>query len=141
MELTVGSIVEGKVSGIADFGAFIRLEGGKTGLVHISEVALTYVKNINEHLKVNDTVKAKVMSVDANGKISLSIKKALEQEQKSTPRTVKAPAPVEFSSPSNNASLSFEDKMKQFMLDSDERMVALKRNMDSKRRSNRKSHA
>ena len=76
MQLEVGMTAEGKITGITNFGAFVQLENGKTGLVHISEVALTYVKDIAEHLKENDAVKVKVLSIDERGKISLSIKKA-----------------------------------------------------------------
>lgn len=130
MELEVGKIIEGKVTGITSFGAFIQLENGKTGLVHISEVALAYVKDINEHLKVSDVVKVKVISVDEKGKVSLSIKKALEDEQKANARK---PAQVEFTSRSSSTELSFEDRMKTFMQDSDEKMTDLRRNMDSKR--------
>ena len=128
MQLEVGSIVEGKVTGITNFGAFVQMEGGKTGLVHISEVALTFVKDINEHLKEGDSVKVKVLSIEGNGKVSLSIKKALEEEQKK-----QAKVPVQVSFGSSNADMSFEEKMKQFMQDSEEKMSAIKRNMDNKR--------
>lgn len=128
MQLEVGKIVEGKITGITNFGAFVQMEGGKTGLVHISEVALAFVKDINDHLKEGDTVKVKVLSIDDNGKVSLSIKKALEEEQK---KQAKVPAQVSFGS--NNSDMSFEEKMKQFMQDSEEKMSAIKRNMDNKR--------
>lgn len=128
MQLEVGKIVEGKITGITNFGAFVQMEGGKTGLVHISEVALTFVKDINDHLKEGDAVKVKVLSIDDNGKVSLSIKKALEEEQK---KQAKVPAHVSFGS--NNSDMSFEEKMKQFMQDSEEKMSAIKRNMDNKR--------
>lgn len=128
MQLEVGKIVEGKITGITNFGAFVQMEGGKTGLVHISEVALTFVKDINDHLKEGDAVKVKVLSIDDNGKVSLSIKKALEEEQK---KQAKVPAQVSFGS--NNSDMSFEEKMKQFMQDSEEKMSAIKRNMDNKR--------
>lgn len=128
MQLEVGKIVEGKVTGITNFGAFVQMEGGKTGLVHISEVALTFVKDIKDHLKENDVVKVKILSVDDNGKVSLSIKKALEEEQK---KQAKVPAQVSFGSASED--MSFEEKMKQFMQDSEEKMSAIKRNMDNKR--------
>ena len=131
MQLEVGKIVEGKITGITNFGAFVHIEGGKTGLVHISEVALTFVKDINDHLKENDVVKVKVLSIDDNGKVSLSIKKALEEEQKKQPKQRKIPAQVSFGFESS--SLSFEEKMKQFMQDSEEKMSAIKRNMDNKR--------
>lgn len=128
MQLEVGKIVEGKVTGITNFGAFVQIEGGKTGLVHISEVALTFVKDINDHLKENDIVKVKILSIDENGKVSMSIKKALEEEQK---KQAKVPAQVSFGS--GNSDMSFEEKMKQFMQDSEEKMSAIKRNMDNKR--------
>ena len=82
MEVEVGKIVEGRVTGITNFGAFIQLPNGRTGLVHISEVALDYVKDIRDHLKADDVVKVKVISIDEKGKISLSIKKAIEQQKK-----------------------------------------------------------
>ncbi len=128
MQLEVGKIVEGKITGITNFGAFVQMEGGKTGLVHISEVALTFVKDIKDHLKENDVVKVKILSIDDNGKVSLSIKKALEEEQK---KQAKVPAQVSFGSGSSD--MSFEEKMKQFMQDSEEKMSAIKRNIDNKR--------
>lgn len=133
MQLEVGAIVEGKVTGITSFGAFVQLEGGTTGLVHISEVALTYVKDIKEHLKENDTVKVKVLSIDKNGKISLSIKKALESQPsvKKTGGFRGVPAELNFNSQAS--SLTFEDKLNRFKQDSDERMQDLKRNFETKR--------
>lgn len=76
MALEVGSIVEGTVSGIAKFGAFVELPENKVGLVHISEVANEYVSDVAQYLKVKDTVKVKVISIDAKGKIALSVKQA-----------------------------------------------------------------
>ncbi len=128
MQLEVGKIVEGKITGITNFGAFVQMENGKTGLVHISEVALSFVKDIKEHLKEGDTVKVKVLSIDDSGKVSLSIKKALEEERK---KQSKVPAQVSFGS--DSVDMSFEEKMKQFMQDSEEKMSAIKRNMDNKR--------
>lgn len=129
MLVEVGKIVEGKVSGITKFGAFIQLPDGKTGLVHISEVAEEYVKDINMHLKQNQSVKVKVISVDDNGKISLSIKKAL------TPRpTVKSSRPVDIDWNRNSTdNLSFEDRLAKFLKDSDEKMHDLKKSFESKR--------
>ncbi|AUS95033.1 RNA-binding protein S1 [Clostridium thermosuccinogenes] len=131
MPVQVGQVVEGKVSGITSFGAFIQLPDGKTGLVHISEVADEYVKDINNHLKGNQMVKVKVLSIDNNGKISLSIKKALEKRPEL--RSSK-PAEIEWSRP-NNENLSFEDRLAKFMRDSDEKMHDLKKNFESKRGS------
>lgn len=73
----VGEILEGKVTGLTNFGAFISLPGNLTGMVHISEVSQSYVSDIHEHLKENQTVKVKVIDITPEGKISLSIKKAL----------------------------------------------------------------
>ena len=75
MSVEVGGVVEGKVTGITKFGAFVDLADGKVGLVHISEVADVYVNDINDFLKVGQTVKVKVLNVDDRGKIGLSIKR------------------------------------------------------------------
>ena len=130
MQLEVGSIVEGKVTGITNFGAFVQLEGGVTGLVHISEVALDYVKDIKDHLKVDDKVKVKIVSVTPGGKISLSIKKVLEME-KATAGT--RPADVNMFKKQESENLSFEDKMNKFKMDSDEKMQVLRRSFESKK--------
>lgn len=137
MDLEIGSIVEGKVSGITGFGAFIDLPGKKTGLVHISEVARDYVKDIHDHLTIGQTVKVKVLSTDPSGKISLSIKKAVAPRPKNAPFTGR-PAEIDFSSSQHNSELSFEDKMAKFKQSSDERMLDIKRNVESKRGSHRK---
>ena len=76
MELEIGAIQEGKVTGITKFGAFVLLPGGKSGLVHISEIANAYVNDVNDYLKVGDAVKVKILSVNEAGKINLSIKQA-----------------------------------------------------------------
>lgn len=133
MQLEVGTIVEGKVTGFTSFGAFIDLGEGKKGLVHISEVASEYVKEIGDHLTVGQDVKVKVLSIGDDGKISLSIKKATE-EKKPQPR----PRPqrsnsvnVWQGSKSEDAGgRSFEDMMAKFKQVSDEKMSDLKR--DSK---------
>ncbi len=137
MQLETGSILEGKVTGIMPFGAFVSLGDGKTGLVHISEIALEYVKDINDHIKVGDDVKVKVLSIDPKGKISLSIKQAMPKEKRE-----RAPRPsrletVDFSKkrPPVGNDASFEDLMSRFKQDSDEKMQDIKRGMDSKRGS------
>ena len=75
MQVEIGEILEGKVTGITKFGAFVELEEGKTGMVHISEVSNSYVEDINQFLKEGDVVKVKVINITEDGKISLSIKK------------------------------------------------------------------
>ncbi len=120
--------MEGVISGITKFGAFVELPGGTTGLVHISEVADEYVKDINEFFKKADKVKVKVLNVENNGKVGLSIRQAVEgfTPHKKNNRSGKGkPAAV------NKA--SFEDKMNRFLKESDERLLDLKRNTESKR--------
>ena len=78
MEFGVGSVVEGKVTGITKFGAFVALPEGKSGLVHISEIAYSYVNDVKDHLKEGQEVKVKVIGIDENGRINLSIKKAMD---------------------------------------------------------------
>lgn len=132
MLLEVGKIVEGKVSGITNFGAFIQLAEGKTGLVHISEVAEEYVKDIRQHLQENQTVKVKIISVDPNGKISLSIKKA--QEFKPRVKTSR-PVDLDWSARNSSDNMNFEDRLSKFLKDSDEKLHDLKKNFESKRGS------
>jgi predicted RNA-binding protein with RPS1 domain len=80
MELEIGAIYEGKVTGITKFGAFVQLPGGKSGMVHISEIANTYVDDISKFLKDGQIVKVKLVGIDQANRINLSIKKALPQE-------------------------------------------------------------
>ena len=141
MALEVGTVVEGKVVSIMPFGAFVSLPEGKTGLVHISEVAIDYVKNVSDHLSENQTVRVKIVGIDPKGKISLSIKKVLLDERKASNnkpsksgQTPVRPASVEWITSSNSSSdMSFEDMLGKFKSDSDEKMQALKRSSDSKR--------
>ena len=132
MLVEVGNIVEGKVSGITNFGAFIQLPEGKTGLVHISEIAEEYVKDIKNHLQENQSVKVRVLSVDNNGKISLSIKKAIDR--KAASRANRPPVEIDWNR-SAGEGLSFEDRLARFMKDSDEKMHDLKKSFESKRGS------
>ncbi len=124
-EIVVGTIVEGVITGITKFGAFVELPGGTTGLVHISEIADEYVKDINEFFKKADKVNVKVLTVENNGKIGLSIRQAVEGSKPQKRNGRSKPAPV------NKA--SFEDKMNRFLKESDERLLDLKRNTESKR--------
>lgn len=130
MLVEVGNIVEGKVAGITNFGAFVQLPEGKTGLVHISEIAEEYVKDIKNHLQENQDVKVKVLSMD-NGKISLSIKKAIDH--KSMPRAGRPPLETDWGRADGGQ--SFEDRLARYMKDSDERIHDLKKNFESKRGS------
>ena len=142
MSIEVGNILEGVVTGITKFGAFVELPGGKVGLVHISEVADVYVKDVNDFLKEKDKVKVKVLSVDEQGKIGLSIKQL--QEKKSEEKNVRSEQSGNYHRPTphkqfnndfrrNNNSVSFEDKLSKFLKDSDEKLTDLRRKTDSKR--------
>ncbi|MET0786371.1 MAG: S1 domain-containing RNA-binding protein, partial [Paenisporosarcina sp.] len=119
-------------TGITNFGAFVELPGGSTGLVHISEVADNYVKDINEHLKVGDMVEVKVMNVEADGKIGLSIRKAKPQAE----RPERPQRPRQNSRPNDRDrpfKENFEQKMARFLKDSEDRLSTLKRATESKR--------
>jgi len=120
MPVQTGKILEGKVTGITNFGAFVELPGGETGLVHISEIAEEYVKDVNDFLHVNDIVKVKVISVDPRGKIGLSIKQTVESPKK---------RPVHRKKPD----ISFEEKLSRFLKDSEDRLQGLRRSTDAKR--------
>lgn len=116
MELTVGTLLEGKVKTITNFGAFILLPDNRTGMVHISEVSDGFVSDIRTHLTEGQTVRVKVIAVDEKGKISLSIKRAQEKPRPVKPRP-QAPAPA-----ATKAPMTFEEKLKQFMSDSDSKL-------------------
>lgn len=139
MELTVGALLEGKVKSITKFGAFITLPENRTGMVHISEVANTYVSDIHEHLTEGQTVRVKVIGVDPAGKISLSIKRAQETErrERSQQRSQgqERRAPKQDSGP--KAPLTFEEKLKQFMSDSDSKIAGC-RQYEHKTKSRRR---
>ena len=133
MSLEVGKIVEGKVTGVTGFGAFVDIGEGKRGLVHISEVAREYVENIADYVKEGDSVKVMIVSMENSGKISLSIKKALEAESREEKKAASSrPAVFDWSQKSEE-NLSFEDKMLKFKQASDEKMHDIKRNVESKR--------
>ena len=147
MSIEVGSKLQGKVTGITNFGAFVELSDGSTGLVHISEVADNYVKDINDHLKVGDQVEVKVINVEKDGKIGLSIKKAIDRperpERPSRPERnfrngdSKGPGGRSRHGRTNDnrgaSKESFESKMARFLKDSEDRLSSLKRNTESKR--------
>jgi S1 RNA binding domain protein len=128
MTLAVGNIVDGIITGITNFGAFVKLEDGSTGLVHISEVADSYVKEIGDFLKEGEKVKVKILSFSDDKKIGLSIKQAVTK-----PAPKPSPAvPVFGTAPKKNT--SFEDKLAEFMKDSNEKLIALKRHQEGRRR-------
>lgn len=121
MQLEVGAILEGKVTGITKFGAFVALPEGKSGLVHISEIANTYVSEVRDYVQDGQTVKVKIIGISPDGKINLSMKKAEERPQRPA-QDERAAAPRRPRAEERTADLSFEDKLKQFMQESDSRM-------------------
>ncbi len=139
MAIEVGTKLEGKVTGITHFGAFVDLTGGVTGLVHISEIADSYVKDVHEHLKINDMVKVKVINVDKDGKIGLSIRQAVDKppEQQYSQQSQQRGPRDRGGRPSKpggfGRSPSFDDKLSRFLKDSEERMSSLKKSTESKR--------
>lgn len=148
MELGVGQIVEGKITGITNFGVFLDIGEGKSGLVHISEVARSYVSDINEFVKVGDVVKAKVLTIGEDGKIALSIKKALEPEKSEERRERRerrnTPPPKPDGSytwmPKKQEPVSFEEMMNRFKQTSDEKFSDLKRKNPDAKRSKRSAY-
>lgn len=137
--LEIGSIVDGKITGLTGFGAFVALPDGNSGMVHISEVSSTFVKDIKEVLKEGQEVKVKIISVSDEGKISLSIKKAVEENAPSRQRQnnfqkKNRNANVWQGQPQKQATetMSFEDMMARFKQVSDEKMTDLKRSGEAK---------
>ena len=144
MQLQVGMVIEGKVTGITKFGAFVALPEGKSGLVHISEIANTFVNDVHDYVQDGQTVKVKIIGIGDDGKINLSIKKAEEAPARpnnrpmnggrpggsrpnngGAPRAARPNRPAQpagqVSGPSGDA--AFEDRLKQFMQESDSRMA------------------
>jgi S1 RNA binding domain protein len=157
MALEKGAIVEGVVTGITNFGAFVQLPENKVGLIHISEVSNVFVKDVHDFLKVKDKVRVKVVSIDDKGKIGLSIKalmppaphrqygdKPFENRHGGEKHFGdRKPGEKHFGdrkfgdrvggAPRNSGPMSFEDKLSRFLKESDDRLLDLKRNTESKR--------
>ncbi|MEW6607099.1 MAG: S1 RNA-binding domain-containing protein [bacterium] len=116
MPSEIGSIVEGKITKITNFGAFVQLADGSQGLIHISQIANQFVKDISEHLKINDVVKVKVLAMNEKGCFDLSLKDAQDDPESSKKK-------IDL----------FEEKLARFLKSSDERLSDLRRNMEAKR--------
>jgi S1 RNA binding domain protein len=118
-ELEIGAVVEGTVQRITPYGAFVQLEDGKVGLIHVSQIDRNYVRDVREHLRENDRVQAKVTAIKEDGKIDLSIK-ALQDPPERPLRRGRDP--------------EFEQKLRRFMRQSEERQVDFRRSIEHKRR-------
>lgn len=132
MPVAVGEVVEGTVTGITNFGAFVQLPEGKTGLVHISEISDDYVEKVNDYLKKDQKVKVKILSINKEGKISLSIRQA-------KPKT-NMPIEIDWDKTDNKQkNMSFEDKLSIFLKESNERQDQLK-SRETKKGSGARAH-
>ncbi|MBE6846216.1 MAG: S1 RNA-binding domain-containing protein [Ruminococcus sp.] len=143
MELEVGKVYNGKVKGIAQYGAFVEIEGAGTGMVHISEIANTFVKDVKDYITENQQVKVKVLSIEENGKISLSIKKATDENNeqiKLVKRQDRKPKPNIWEPKKKTpvSELGFEEMLTRFKQNSEEKICALKRSTERKNGSRRK---
>lgn len=129
MDIIVGNIYDGKVTGITKFGAFVQIAPGKSGMVHISEITNAFVSDISQHLSEGQEVKVKVLGIDSSNRINLSIKKAAEtNEPRQRPASFSATkakqnVPKEDEDP-------FESKLKAFMQSSESRISDLKSHSD-----------
>lgn len=159
MELEIGAILDGKVSGITKFGAFVSLPGGRSGLVHISEVAYAYVSEVSDFLTVGQEVRVKVINIDANNRINLSIKQ-VQPPPARTERPARGERPAARGdrasgrggrrggenrtgerprgSSGSKEPPSFEDMMKQYMSESENKLSQLHRGERSNRRGGRR---
>ena len=136
MEFTPGTILEGKVKSITKFGAFITLPEGRSGLVHISEIAYTYVNEVRDFLTEGQDVKVQILEIDQAGRINLSIKRTQPKPQPQTRAPVRQPLrPAPRKEPAvpagevlpPSADRAFEDKLKAFMSESDSKMAGVRR--------------
>lgn len=155
MPLEIGKVVDGTVTGITNFGAFIQLPDGNTGLCHISEIADEYVKNVKDYLKEQQVVKVKIIEMNGKGKVSLSIRKAVEPDVSKVerkPEPQKSEVSQKYNKPTNNHGAkthgskphgsktygskpqgSFEDMLSKFLKDSDEKLKSMKKNANNRR--------
>lgn len=150
MPLEIGKVVDGTVTGITNFGAFIQLPDGNTGLCHISEIADEYVKNVKDYLKEKQVVKVKIIEMNGNGKVSLSIRKACDNKPSKPEKRADAPkvdrkpnhnkpnyskpnySKPNYSKPSKTQG-SFEDMLSKYLKDSDEKLKEMKKNANNRR--------
>lgn len=149
MSLEAGAVVEVRVTGITKFGAFVALPEGKSGLVHISEIANGYVNDVAEHLSVGQTVKAVILNIAPDGKISLSIKRAeapaaaknqpgLRADRPARQENAVQPATQSQTVNTNSGNEDFEDRLKKFMRESDSRIADNRMYSEHRQRSRRR---
>ena len=127
MALQVGNIVDGTVVNVTNFGAFVEVEG-KIGLVHISEVSSKYVKDVSEYVKKKDKVKVKILSINDDGKMSLSIKQVEENKKSCKPEEVDWGKETS----RNHQGVNFEDKISKFLKESEERFQDIRKHQNAR---------
>jgi S1 RNA binding domain protein len=146
MAIEIGSTVEGTVVKIADYGAVVRLAGGNMGLVHISEVADAYVRDLRDYFKENDRICVKVLKLNDKGRYELSAKQA-DQKVVVQPERAALPVPPRDAQERSfgpgqrrreSVPATFEDRLSRFMKDSEERLLDLRRNIEAKRGGHRR---
>ncbi|MDI6829649.1 MAG: S1 RNA-binding domain-containing protein [Armatimonadota bacterium] len=150
MAIEIGSTVDGVVVKVTEYGAIVRMQGGKTGLIHISEIADTFVRDVKEYFKEHDRVRVRVLSVNSKGRYELSTKQVEQPPQEPTEpqerkKTIERPPEVIDLGPEPESEMettavaqSFEERLSRFVKESEERLLQLKRNIESKRGNNRK---
>ncbi len=142
--IEVGSVLEGKITGITKFGAFVALPEGRSGLVHISEISNTYVNDVHDHVQLGQSVTVRVLNVAPDGKINLSIKRAAEAPAparvpaagQAAPKKQPRSAVPAADPPGSNR--EFEDRLKKFMQESDSRIADNRIYSEHKQRSRRR---
>lgn len=149
MAIEIGSTVDGVVVKVTEYGAIVRMQGGKTGLIHISEIADTFVRDVKEYFKEHDRVRVRVLSVNSKGRYELSTKQVEQPPQSllspKSAKTIERPPEVIDLGPEPESEMettavaqSFEERLSRFVKESEERLLQLKRNIESKRGNNRK---
>ncbi|MDD6800571.1 MAG: S1 RNA-binding domain-containing protein [Firmicutes bacterium] len=139
MQIETGAVIEGKITGITKFGAFVSLAENRSGMIHISEISQHFVSDIHDFLTIGQTVRVKVLAIDETGRIALSLKRAEKEDTKT-----KGEAPEEYAPPSRKADAghnTFEDMLQRFKAESDEKIGDLKRSFDAKRPGSGKKSA
>ncbi len=116
-----GKVVEGDVTNVTNFGAFVKLENGEEGLVHISEIANEFVQDINQFVAVGDKLKVKVLGTNSKGKLELSVKQTKEKD---------AEQALFIHKKSKNT--GFEDRITSFLKKSEEKQIDIRRNLKNK---------
>lgn len=133
MSIAVGDKLTGKVTGITKFGAFVDINEPENGLVHISEVANDYVKDVHDYVNVGDEVSVVVTNIGADGKIALSMKQAQPKPETPKPRPERRAKPMRQHNHQKHGTDDFDAMMSSFLKDSEDRLSSLKRNTEAKR--------